>query len=130
MIVKSVSEKRLIIEVSINGKKGYMLVDTGASLSLLDINCLKSFNIEQGAKMAGEITGVGGQGKSAYYLKKADIHLQGIKIHQVVGTDISEVASSIRKTTGYSISGIIGLPQIKSAEMKIDADNGIIKIGY
>ena len=45
MIATILSDKRPIIKISINGNDAYALVDTGASLNLIDDNQLKSFKI-------------------------------------------------------------------------------------
>ena len=130
MIAKVLHKDRLIIAVEINGKAANMLVDTGASLSLIDIGRMKEYGFKKRTKLQGTISGIGGQQKEVWHTKDLDVKIQGIPLHQFVTTDISDVCESIRKATGITVHGIIGLPQIKAAEMKIDAENGIIKIGY
>ena len=44
MIVKSLSDKRFIIQALINGKSGNLLIDTGASISLINSNVVKKYN--------------------------------------------------------------------------------------
>lgn len=130
MITKSISEDRIIIPVTINNKKGYMLVDTGASLGIIDIDCKKEYKFDLGSKIGGVIVGVGGKASSAYYTKNLRVDIGGVKLYQFITMSIDSVRESIKQKTGIIIQGIIGLTQIKMSEMKIDADNGIIKIGY
>ena len=130
MIAKVLHKTRLIIAVEINGKAANMLVDTGASLSVIDIALLKEYGFRKRTKLQGTITGVGGAQKNVWHTGDLSVNIQGIPLYQFVATDISDVCESIRKATGIAIHGIIGLPQIKAAEMKIDAENGVIKIGY
>ena len=42
--VNSKSDKRLIVEGSVNGKSANFLVDTGASIALISENAIKSMN--------------------------------------------------------------------------------------
>ena len=130
MIVRSLTDKRLIVAVKINGKSANMLVDTGASMSLVDDNQSGKYGYERRNKLSGTITGVGGEQSDVWHVKDIDVKLQGLPVYQFLMTDLSGVASSIQEETGIDIAGIIGLPQIKDLEMKIDADNNLIKLGY
>ena len=53
MIAKFVTDKRPIIEVSINGNKAYMLVDTGASIGVIDSRVLGKYGVGKGSEMGG-----------------------------------------------------------------------------
>lgn len=131
MIVKSVSSDRLIIEVNINNKKGYMLVDTGASIGLIDIDSIDEYHFNLGKQLDTVISGVSGESQSkVYYTKNLNVDIQGIPVHQLVATDISFVKHSIKQNTGITICGVLGLTQIKMTEMKIAVDCNAIKLGY
>lgn len=130
MITKSVTKDRIIISVNINDKEAHMLVDTGASIGIVDIDCMKEYGFKKGVKLEGQIVGVGGESSSAYHTKDLQVDIEGVKLYQFITMDIDTIKKSIRENTGVTIQGIIGLTQIKMSEMKIDADNGIIKIGY
>lgn len=130
MITKSISDKRIIIPVNINGKEANMLVDTGASIGIVDIDCRKKYEFDLGSELGGTIVGVGGESMQAYHTKNLDMDIQGVKLYQFIAMNIDSVKNSIRREIGITINGIIGLTQIKMSEMKIDADNGVIKIGY
>lgn len=131
MIVKSVSSDRLIIEVNINNKKGYMLVDTGASVGLIDIDSIDEYHFDLGKQLDTVISGVSGESQSkVYYTKNLNVDIQGIPVHQLVATDIFSVKHSIKQNTDITICGILGLTQIKMTEMKIAADCNTIKLGY
>lgn len=131
MIAPIISDKRPIIEVSVNGIKVPMLVDTGSSLGILDINKEEELSFSLKSKLPGVITGMGGSSESpAYHVRDCVIDVAGVKLYQFIATDISGIVDSIRRETGIEISGIIGFTQIQMSEMKIDLDNKIIKIGY
>lgn len=130
MIAKFVTDKRPIIEVTINGVKAYMLVDTGASIGVIDSRVLGKYGVGKGSAMAGSVTGVGGSQEEVFHTKNCTVDVGGVKLYQFVTFNFSSVASSIERETGIRISGIIGTTQIRMSEMKIDLDNGYIKIGY
>lgn len=131
MIAPIISDKRPIIEVSVNGVKTPMLVDTGSSLGILDINKEKELSFSLKSKLPGVIIGMGGSSESpAYHVGDCVIDVAGVKLYQFITTDISGIVDSIKKETGIEISGIIGFTQIQMSEMKIDLDNKVIKIGY
>ena len=58
---KSLSDKRLIIEAEVNGKKGFFLIDTGASVGLIAEDKVKKFDIVRGRKYPGSLVGAGGE---------------------------------------------------------------------
>ena len=59
--IKSISDKRLIIEAKVNDKKAYLLVDTGASIGLIDNNKRKRFDLSVGREYNGTLVGAGGE---------------------------------------------------------------------
>lgn len=46
--IKSLSEKRLIVECTMNGKKGNFLIDTGATVAAIDRSNIKKFGLLTG----------------------------------------------------------------------------------
>ena len=129
MIARSLSDKRILVKVQVNEKDGVMLLDTGASLSMIDESKSGYYGFRKGVKFAGTIQGAGGE-ISAYHAKNLMVNLEGIAMYQFITADISSIVASIRRETGITVCGIIGLPQMKAAEIKIYPANGIIKIGY
>ena len=99
--IKSKSDKRLIVEGVINDRRAMMLVDTGATVGL--------FSKEEHCE--------------------TPLLLGRTMIYQFYVADISDVVSSIKRQTGIEIQGIISLPQCKVANMEIDTDDNLIKIG-
>lgn len=129
LIILILSDSRPLVEVEINGRPAVMLVDTGSSSGLIDINQMDDYGFSLMAKTDIEISSIGGKRCESYRVRDLWVRLEGIDIYQFLATDISLIAESIYKETGYRISGIIGYDQIKNAEIKIDASNNQIKIG-
>ena len=129
LIILILSDRRPPVEVEINGRPAVMLVDTGSSTGLIDINQMDEYGFSLMAKTDMVIISIGEKQCESYRVRDLWVRLEGISIYQFLATDISLIAESIHKETGYRISGIIGYDQIKNAEIKIDASNNQIKIG-
>ena len=59
--MESLSKKRLIINATVNGYEAPFLVDTGATVGLIDRNRINEFRINQGPKYNGTLVGAGGK---------------------------------------------------------------------
>lgn len=129
LIILILSDTRPLVEVEINGRPAVMLVDTGSSTGLIDIYQMDEYGFSLMAKTDIEISSIGGKRCESYRVRDLWVRLEGISIYQFLATDISLIAESIHKETGYRISGIIGYDQIKNAEIKIDASDNLITIG-
>ena len=124
--IRSKSEHRLIIEGSVNGKKACFLIDTGASVGLMDYDQRKHYDLVTGRRYGGTIVGAGGEMKNVRHCDTF-VDFNGKTIPQFLLADISEVVESIERETGIRILGIVSLPQMRIAGLGIDAnDNEII----
>ena len=122
----SVTDKRLLIPLKLNGKVVYFLADTGASLSLVDSTQADDLKFGLRNKLSGTITGAGGSTGAVWHVKDLEVEFDGKKIYQFLATDISNVRDSIKKETDYKIAGILGLPQMKELGWIIDVANSKI----
>lgn len=125
--IKSLSEKRLIAKCTVNGKKANFLIDTGASVGLIDKGKVKSYGLVRGRTYPGTIIGAGGEIDDVYYCNTF-ANLEGKDIPQFLLADISAVRRSIERETGIEILGIISLPHMKIAGIQIDANDNLIII--
>lgn len=124
--VKSISDKRLIVEGSVNGKIAHFLIDTGACVGLVDEDKIKEYGLIRGKRYGGTLIGVGGEMDNVRHCDTF-VHIHDKVIPQFLLADISEIVKSIKRETGIEILGIISLPQMKLAGIGIDAnDNEII----
>lgn len=122
----SVVNNRLLIPLKVNGKSVYFLVDTGASVALVDITKTKELGFKLGNKLSSTIVGAGGQAEDVYYVKDLEVDLNGHKIYQFVATNIDSIKESIKKNTDYDIFGILCLKQMQDLGMIIDTSSGNI----
>lgn len=124
--IKSKSEKRLIIEVKVNGKTAPMLIDTGASVGFMDNKQRKDYGLLVGKDFQGSLVGAGGEIHNVKHCNTM-AEFEGKLIPQFLLADISDVVKSIKRETGIKILGIISLPQMKIVGLGVDAnDNEII----
>ena len=120
--VESLSDKRLIIEAEVNGKKANFLVDTGAAVGLYDDNQKKKYDLEYGRRYSGTLVGAGGELKDVRVCNTfADF--EGTKIPQFLLADISNVVKAIKKETGIEILGIVSLPQLRISNLSLDCND-------
>lgn len=120
--MKSISEKRLIIEAEVNGKSAFFLLDSGASIALIDSDKKKEYGLKVGRKYSGTIVGAGGE-MSNIRCCDTFVHFEGKTITQFLLADIGNVVRSIKKETGVEILGIISLPQMRLFGLGIDAND-------
>ena len=124
--MKSLSEKRLIVNGKVNGKDWPFLLDTGASIALIDKDMIKKAGLVKGKRYPGTIIGAGGELSNLLYCNT--IVEFGTKwTGQFILTDISNIQESIYKETGYKILGIVSLPQMKFMGMDLDLVNNEVK---
>ena len=120
--IKSETDKRLIVEVKVNGKPAYMLIDTGASAGMMDVNQADEYDVVVGNKYCGTLIGAGGEMENVRYTHTM-AEFEGKKIPQFLLADISNIVRSIKKETGVKILGIISLKQMFAIGLKIDASS-------
>jgi len=108
-----------IIEGILNGKKAYFIVDSGASISILDINQSREYSFNC---LDLENTVVGFGGKSTYYtLSNVNVDLKLIPtISEFKGNDLKLLVKTIDKHTNVKIVGILGSDIFKKNEIQID----------
>ena len=122
MRIKSESEKRLIVEGQVNGKSAYFLIDTGASVGLIDKEKKKKYGLKEGFRYHGTLIGAGGEIKNVYHCD-TPANFKGRVIPQFLLADISNVVKSIKRETGIEILGIVSLKQMAIIGLNIDVNS-------
>lgn len=125
--IKSKSDKRLIVEGLVNDQVAYFLMDTGASVSLIDKNQRHDYNLTVGRKYNGSIIGAGGS-VATPRVCNTFAYIGNKTFSQFLMTDLSDIVDSIEHETGIRILGIIGLPQMKFNGIIIDINDDMIII--
>lgn len=125
--INSKSTKRLIIEGIVNGKSANFLIDTGASVGLIDNTQVKKYGLLVGKRFNGTLVGAGGEMCNIRHCNTF-VEVGGKSIPQFLIADIEGVVKSIERETGIKILGIISLPQMKMVGMNVDSNDNLIII--
>ena len=115
-----------IVDVVVNGVTVNMLIDTGASVNIINSESVYKF---KGAKMYGEKNLVTvGSNTRANSLRNVDATVKGRKVSEFISLDLTSLQSSIQSETRLEIDGIIGVNGIKQLGMIIDLSRGVVTI--
>lgn len=125
--IKSISEKRLIIEGLVNGKDAYFLIDTGASVGMMDYGKRYDYDLKVGRRYGGTLMGASGEMRNVRHCDTF-LHIGDKVVPQFLLADISGVVESIQRETGIEILGIISLPQMKMCGISLDCNDNLIII--
>ena len=115
-----------IIEAVINGVTVNMLIDTGASVNIINSESVYKF---KGAKLYGEkhLVTVGSNTR-ANSLHNIDALIKGRPVTDFITLDLTSLQGSIQAETRLEIDGIIGVDGIKQLGMIIDLSRGLVTI--
>lgn len=105
----------LFIDVTINGKPGRLLIDTGSSKSLMDINKAKEYGYEYLLLSEDQYIGLGGL-QDIYVVFNCQIDEFFVTF---LGTDLGEITGYFNKD-GIDIVGILGSDFLDMHEILID----------
>ena len=125
--INSKSTKRLIIEGIVNDKAANFLIDTGASVGLIDDTQVKKYGLLVGKRFNGTLVGAGGEMCNIKHCNTF-VEVGGKSIPQFLIADIEGVVKSIERETGIKILGIISLSQMKMVGMNVDSNDNLIII--
>ena len=117
---------RPLIEVTVNGKKCAMLIDTGSSINILCTSKLSRYGVDgkQVKNYAKTISGV----RNIYTINGVDVNIKGNILTSFYSVDIEQSCKSMEAETGIEVVGILGTPAIKELGMIIDLPGGIVTI--
>ena len=127
MILKSETDKRIIVRGDLNGKEAKLLIDTGAVAGIISDDVVKKFDLKVNKAKKYYMQGAGGKFKA--YLCETPLSIGGKLMYQFLVADIDNLIKSILTETGVEIDGIISLPQMKGLNIDINTASNYINIG-
>jgi len=113
----------LMVKVLINGKKGWMLIDTGASKTVFDTSRIKKFTSENEFMLNEKLsTGLGTNSMQTHSacIKKIQFGELAIKNFDTILLDLSHVNESYRKLGLSEIDGVLGSDLMMKYDAVID----------
>ena len=115
-----------IIEAVVNGVPVNMLIDTGASVNIINSESVYKF---KGAKLYGEkhLVTVGSNAR-ANLLNNIVAKVKERNVSGFISIDITSLQESILSETRIEIDGIIGVAGIKELGMVIDLRRGLVTL--
>ena len=115
-----------IIDAVINGVEVNLLIDTGASVNIINSESVYKF---KGAKLYGEkhLVTVGSNTR-ANLLNNIVAKVKERNVSGFIAIDITSLQESILSETRIEIDGIIGVAGIKELGMVIDLRRGLVTL--
>lgn len=124
--IKSLSTKRIIVTAKLNGMNANFLIDTGATVAILSDTIKRKYKLSVGRTYHLPVVGAGGDFDAKYCNTPA--YIEDKPLTQFLIADISNIVDSVERETGIEIQGIISLPQMQFAGIRIDTRNNTIII--
>lgn len=119
-----------IVEMPVNGKMRYFIVDTGANLSMIDESFYQGnkedFNFLKEIEMT--INGVSGSASSTSSYINTVLGDSITILHSFVTNDLTGVVNNIRTNTGKRIVGIIGADFLNRYDFNVDFFNNMVYV--
>ena len=116
-----------LVTARINGKEGVFVLDTGANMSVIDVDHAAHFGIEAGRGSRGGATGLGGA-RAASQASIESLSLGGIDVRQrrMVLTDLGQLGDALAPLAGGAVHGLIGQDVLKEHRAVIDVERPIL----
>jgi len=111
------SKNMHFIKITLNNKKAYLLIDTGASKSLLDVSQAKEFNFNYYLIAKDRYIGIGGE-QDIFAIYNYNISELFIPF---LGTNLNDVNTYFKKDN-IPIVGVLGADFMEKFKTKIDFD--------
>ncbi|WKN45798.1 retropepsin-like aspartic protease [Tunicatimonas pelagia] len=121
-----------IVRGKINGKKAYLLLDTGADVSIIHCNDAKryGFSCHTRTSLRGfQLAGLGANVKGLVGVYDMDLQLGSQTIQaNYIALDLSGIIRSLNTGASVKISGIIGSKALKRHGFVVDYDRKEVKM--
>lgn len=116
-----------LVTAAVNGKDGVFVLDTGANLSVIDVDHVARFGLASARGRQGGATGVGGS-KSARQVSIDSLAFGSVKLRQrrMVVTDLGSIGDALAPLAGGAIHGIIGQDVLKEHRAVIDVERPLL----
>ena len=120
--MRALSSGHHIAEVTLNGKPGTFVVDTGAGATVIHAPYAQNFALAQGAEVkGGRVVGTGGaQGLQQFGASEFRVGGTRTGLTTIYGTDLSNVVKFLDPLAGTSIQGVVGQDVMRAQHAIVD----------
>lgn len=121
-----------IIQMNLNGKKAWVLLDTGSEISVLNTKSKDKykFNIYEDYE-SPTVAGFGSTHNYLYHVMNAKLYFGNVELKSTFyAYNFCNIVNSIRARTGKTITAIIGTKVMQSYGFIIDLGNNRVSMAY
>lgn len=122
-----------VVRMTLNGKKIWVLLDTGASVNLLDIKVQKKYDFGVYNRPDNSVNVVG-FASSEIELPRVDgidLRYQGVRLKdEFLAHDLTDVVNSVKQESMITISAIIGYSMMRKYGFVIDMEKNVAVLSY
>ena len=114
-------EKIPIVKCQINGIEAFFVLDSGSDVSLLHSLYADQYDFSFKKKAHKSIVGLSGGSQSLHIVPEVKLIANTTQFEtDYYTTDLSTIVESLEKSTGFTISGIIGMDIMRKYGFTID----------
>ncbi len=116
-----------LVTAAVNGRDGVFVLDTGANLSVIDVDHAERFGLASARGRPGGATGIGGS-RSARQVSVDSLAFGTVKLRlrRMVVTDLGSIGDALAPLAGGAIHGIIGQDVLKEHRAVIDVERPLL----
>ncbi|MGL1886490.1 MAG: aspartyl protease family protein [Reichenbachiella sp.] len=122
-----------VVEMILNGKKTWVLLDTGSEISIFNVMAQKSygFHAYESQHRQLSVSGFGSNQNNLLEVTNAKLYFGNVQLKSpFFAYDISNISKSIHARTGKYITAIIGTNTMRSYGFVIDLGNNKVSMAY
>ncbi len=120
-----------IVKMKLNGKKVWVLLDTGSDYTILNVNNQQKhgYDIYLLDEAKYKVQAIGKELMRMHTVRNANFEFHETQLKgPVLAYDLSNVVASIRQRTGKEITAIVGIDMMRRHDFVIDLGNRTVSI--
>jgi hypothetical protein len=116
-----------LVTATVNGKEGVFVLDTGANMSVIDVDHALRFGLQPTKGVVGGASGIGGANPARQAAIKS-LKLGPVEIRQrrIVLTDLGSIGDALAPLAGGAVHGLIGQDVLKEHRAVIDVERPLL----
>ncbi|PIB35970.1 hypothetical protein BFP72_11470 [Reichenbachiella sp. 5M10] len=122
-----------IVPMTLNGKKTWVLLDTGSDISVLNLRDQDkyAFHAHQDFNQKIKVAGFGSRHNQLHEVTNAQLYFGEMRLKtDFYAYDITHIVSSIRARTGKTVTAILGTNLMRQYGFVIDIGTSTVHVDY